>query len=516
MRVHLVNPSDLSFGVAVITPRWLYVLAGATPARFGDPHIVDETLHPFEPVTVRPGDIVGIGIHTSNALRGYQVGRLARERGAFVVFGGIHATLFAEEARAHGQAHAIVRGDGDQIWPVVLDDCVSGNVRPTYDGGRVDGRSFVAARWDLLPHDKYMWGSVQTVRGCPKHCSFCSVWRTDGQAPRQSAIARVVQETVELRRLGFRFILLADDNFYPVTLADLAAARRRSNTSRLAALMALRQERFDLMAALERLPDDLVFYTQVTMEAAEDPEFLEAMRRAHIRGALVGVESVTPEGLKSIYKSFNDAGDALVLRLQAFREHGIHVLGSFIFGLSTDTPDTFPATVDVAQRSGVAFAQFVMLTPIPGTIDFTRWEHGMASGASAIDGVPLTRYWLIPSARRPKVYAAHPSMSADEIRRRTQLTWDEFYRFSRIWQRSRCVQSLRARLAFVLISKLYRQMYANTGIATDSARVSRSVRRAKWLGRAARRLFVTAPMPDLQVPAESELPVVLRARADEC
>jgi hypothetical protein len=157
-----------------------------------------------------------------------------------------------------------------------------------------------------------------------------------------------------------------------------------------------------------------------------------------------------------------------------------------------------------------------MLTPIPGTIDFTRWEHGMASGGSAIDGVPLTRYWLIPSARRPKVYASHPSMSADEIRRRTQLTWDEFYRFSRIWQRSRCVQSLRARLAFVLISKLYRQMYANTGIATDSARVSRSVRRAKWLGHAARRLFVTAPMPDLQVPAESELPVVLCARADEC
>ena len=100
------------------------------------------------------------------------------------------------------------------------------------------------------------------------------------------------------------------------------------------------------MARLEQLPDDLVFYTQITMEAAEDPEFLDAMRRAHIRGALVGVESVTPEGLKAVFKDFNDAGEALVTKLQGFRKHGVHVLGSFIFGLPTDKPGTFPMTAD--------------------------------------------------------------------------------------------------------------------------------------------------------------------------
>ena len=91
-------------------------------------------------------------------------------------------------------------------------------------------------------------------------------------------------------------------------------------------------------------------------------------------------------------------------------------------------------------------------------------------------------------------------MSPDEIRRRTQATWDEFYALRLIWQRSACVRSLRGRLAFVLISKLYRQMYANTGIATDSARVARSVRRARLLAGFARRLFVTTPMPELQAP----------------
>ena len=499
MRVHLVNPSDVSFGTAVITPRWQYVLAAATPDRYGVPAIVDETIEMLDLESVAPGDVVGIGIHTANALRGYHLGRAARERGAFVIFGGIHATLFPDEVREHGAAHAIVTGDGDLVWPRVLHDCERRGPQPQYDGGRVEGGDFLSARWDLLPPDRYMWASVQTVRGCPKHCSFCSVWRTDGQTPRQRSVQSVIRELVTLRRMGFRFIVLADDNFYPVPLADLAAADRRADKSRHAALSALRQERFELMAQMAKLPDDMVFYTQITMEAAEDPEFLAAMRKARVRGALVGVESVTPEGLKAVFKNFNEAGEGLVTRLQAFRAANVHVLGSFIFGLPTDTPDTFAATADLAQRAGVSFAQFVMLTPLPGTLDFAKWERE-ATDVPVVDGVPLTRYWLIPASKRPKVYTPHPRMSADDIRTRTQEVWDRFYRVRLAWARSACVKSLRARIAFVLVSKLYRQMYANTGIATDSARVERSARRARWLARMARRLFVAKPMPHLQEP----------------
>jgi len=502
VRVHLVNPSDVSFGTAVITPRWLFVLAAATPARFGTPAIADETLERFDVDGVVAGDVVGIGIHTANALRGYAIGRLARARGAFVVFGGIHATLFPEEVRAHGAAHVVVSGDGDLVWPRVLDDCEAGTPAPSYDGGRIEGDAFVSARWDLLPAGRYMWGSVQTVRGCPKHCSFCSVWRTDGQKPRQRRVSAIMRELVALRRRGFRFILLADDNFYPVTLADLAAADRRSDKQQLQALTALRQERFELMAQLERLPDDMVFFTQITMEAAEDVEFLSAMHRARIRGALVGVESITPEGLKAVHKNFNHAGDALVTRLQAFRAHGVHVLGSFIFGLPTDTAASFDATADLARRSLVSFAQFVMLTPFPGTLDFAKWEQASGDGPQ-IEGIPLTRYWLIPSNRRPKVYEPHPTMTPEQIRRGTQRAWDRFYALPATWRRSTCVRSVRARLAFVLISKLYRQMYANTGIATDSARHERAARRARWLAKAVRRLFVAAPMPDLDLPIDA-------------
>jgi radical SAM superfamily enzyme YgiQ (UPF0313 family) len=501
LTVHLINPSDFSFGIGFMAPRWLYVLADATPERFGVPQITDETLDPLDPSNIHAGDVVGIGIHTSNALRGYAIGRAAREAGAFVVFGGIHATLFPEEAHERGGAHAVVKGDGDVVWETVLDDHVKGTSRLVYEGGKVEPELLRPARWDLMPPDRYMWGAVQTVRGCPKHCSFCSVWKTDGQRPRQRLSDVVVREIVELRRRGFRFVALADDNFYPVTLTDLAMAGRRADKTQYETLRALRAERFELMQRLAQLPDDMVFYTQITMEAAEDPEFLDAMSRARIKGALVGVEAVTPEGLKDVHKNFNDAGEQLVDRLRAFRHHGVHVLGSFIFGLPSDRAATFDATAAIAERADITFAQFLMLTPFPGTTDFAAWEQMMASDGTRINGVPLTRHWLIPQPLRPKVFTPHPVMSPEEIRRGTQAAWDRFYSWSNIWQRSRCVRTLKSRLAFVLCSKLYRHMYANTGIATDSARVERSTRWARWIAKPCRRLFAGSPMPNLEVPA---------------
>ena len=380
---------------------------------------------------------------------------------------------------------------------------MAGRPERLYDGGHVSGNSFMPARWDLLPEGKYMWASVQTVRGCPKHCSFCSVWRTDGQAPRQRGVDILVQEVVELRRRGFRFIALADDNFYPVTLDDLAKAERRADKTRYQELLAMRQERFALMEELAKLPDDLVMFTQITMEAAEDDAFLAAMRKARIRGARVGVEAVTPAGLKDVYKGFNLSGEDLIDRLKKFRAHGVHVLGSFIFGLPSDRPETFDATVALAQQADLTFAQFVLLTPFPGTLDFDKWAADPAN-AGMVDGVPVTRHWLIPEEKRPRLFTEHPAMSLEEIRLRTQQVWDEFYSWQFVWARARvaCV-SLKARLAFVLISKLYRQMYANTGIATDSARVQKSARSARWLASMARRLFTAKPMPDLAVPTRA-------------
>ncbi len=415
MRVHLVNPSDNSFGTAVITPRWLFVLAAATPRAAGDPVLVDESLEQIVPESIQPGDIVGISVHTGNALRGYAVGRMARSRGAWVVYGGIHATLFPDEALERGEAHAVVKGDGDLAWGKVVTDCLAGKPEKIYEGGRIEGSEFLPARWDLMNPQKYMWASVQTIRGCPKHCSFCSVWRTDGQKPRQRKFQNVVDEIIALRRLGFRFIALADDNFYPVTFTDLRLAREQGNTAKLDELTAIRNERLLLMEELAKLPKDMVFFTQMTMEAGEDGNYLDAMRKANIKGALVGVEAVTPEGLKAVYKDWNYSGEALAKQLQTFKQHGVHVLGSFIFGLPTDRPATFTATVEMALKAGVTFAQFVMMTPFPGTVDFGRWEKEQAADPMMVGGVPITRYWMIPTEVRPKMFtpASHHELRRD-------------------------------------------------------------------------------------------------------
>ena len=463
--------------------------------------LVDESLEKIVPESILPNDIVGISVHTGNALRGYEVGRMARKRGAWVVYGGIHATLFPDEAFEHGDAHAVVKGDGDLAWGKAVTDILSGKLQRVYEGGRIEGGQFLTARWDLMPRDKYMWASVQTIRGCPKHCSFCSVWRTDGQKPRQRQHQKVIDEIVDLRRMGFRFIALADDNFYPVTLTDLQLARKQNNTARLDELAAIRAERFQLMEELAKLPKDMVFYTQITMEAGEDGEYLDAMRKANIKGALVGVEAVTPEGLKSIFKDFNYSGEALTKQLLRFKKHGVHVLGSFIFGLPTDTPATFDATVKMALKADITFAQFVMMTPFPGTVDFMRWEKEQAQHPTLVGTVPITRYWLIPAEVRPKMFTPHPSMSSAEIGRRTQEVWDKFYTWPAIWQRSACAPTLRARIAFMFLSKLYRQMYAGTGISTDTARRKKSKTWARWTARQCRKLFQAKPMPELQSPA---------------
>ncbi len=158
MRIHLINPSDVSFGAAVITPRWLYVLAAATPRDYGDPQVIDETLEQIDLSTVSQGDVIGIGIHTLNALRGYEVGRAARERGAFVVYGGIHSSLFPDEPFEHGGAHAVVKGDGDRVWPVVLerlqDRHAAARLRRRQDRRRIDAAGALGSAAARQVHDR--------------------------------------------------------------------------------------------------------------------------------------------------------------------------------------------------------------------------------------------------------------------------------------------------------------------------------------------------------------------------
>jgi radical SAM superfamily enzyme YgiQ (UPF0313 family) len=303
-KVVLVNPSLSTVGYSFITPRWLYVLAQATPVELvGDPILVDESLERFDPDIISPGDIVGIGISSGNCIPGYRVLREAKLKGATVIMGGIHATIFPDEPLRMG-ADAVVTGGGEVIWSTVIKDALENRLQRQYAGGRVPGEAMVKARWDLLDPSKYLFPSVQTVAGCPENCSFCSVWVTEGRQPRLRLDDKVIEEVNELHALGFRHIVFADDNFNPSTLGRIA---RETNPQKRREFEKLREERLRFFEEYDRsVPKDMYGFAQMTCEATSDDEYLRAMyQKMRIRTALIGVESFSEEGLKSAGKEWN-------------------------------------------------------------------------------------------------------------------------------------------------------------------------------------------------------------------
>lgn len=497
MQVFLVNPAVENFGFAFITPRCLAVLAGATPEKpyIDRVRVIDQTVQDFPFDEVRRGDLVGISIHTLNALHGYRLAQQVRERGAKVVFGGAHATVYQEEGLEHGDA--VVEGDAEITWAQVIEDHWQGRLRSHYKGGRVSGDQLLAARWDLMKLDAYCMASVQTVRGCPKQCSFCSVWVVDGRKPRLRNHDLIIQELRYLFNRGFRLVMLADDNFYPFTLQDIQQAK---SSEQRQALEEGRAERFALMKRLsEEVPKEMAFHTQITMEVGDDPEYLAAMKKARIMGALIGIESVTEEGLKATNKYFNSTGEALREKLNRIRTQGFpFILGSFILGIESDTEETFRATAEFVRRSGITLAQFVPMLPLPGTVDFQLMLKGKKS--LKFDDLAY-KYWLDPN--HPRVVYRHPNLSADQIVAGVRHSWRQFYSFPAIWQRARLMgftRNLKHLLFYFVICKAYFNLYWRYGLATDSASRAKDRKRAGWLGAIVNRFFKGAPLPESELP----------------
>jgi radical SAM superfamily enzyme YgiQ (UPF0313 family) len=207
--------------------------------------------------------------------------------------------------------------------------------------------------------------------------------------------------------------------------------------------------------------------------------------------------SSRPKRAEGRLQEFNLYGDALAARLRAFRRHGVHVLGSFIFGLPSDRESTFDATVKLAEEADLTFAQFVLLTPFPGTVDFDKWAAPRKE--ERVDGVSITQHWLIPEDRRPKLFTEHPTLSLEEIRVRTQGAWDQFYSWRRIWARSRR-RVVEGAPGVRVVSKCTGR-YANTGIATDSAPRG-ALGSSRALAGYGPPLVPGSPMPDLAMPGD--------------
>jgi radical SAM superfamily enzyme YgiQ (UPF0313 family) len=274
----------------------------------------------------------------------YRIAGYYRARGTAVVLGGLHVTLVPDEAALH--ADAIVVGEGEILWPRLLQDFEEGKLRKTYRN-----RSFkdvqlghVQPRYDLLDMGRYNRMPLQSTRGCPLHCEFCAASRIFG-GYKLKPVDAVVREIRQIKSRWKRpFIELADDNTF--------VNKRWSK---------------DLVRAIAG--ENVRWFTETDVSVAEDPELLDLLAKSGCRQLLIGFESPTAAALTGMdsvnwkagrYKEYRGA-------IQAIQRRGISVNGCFIVGNDTDTPDIFPEIERFVKSSGLADVQVTVLTPFPGT-----------------------------------------------------------------------------------------------------------------------------------------------------
>ena len=371
MRLYLINPSNpLVSIVNVSESRWnryrvwkplsLMVLAGLTPPEW-DITIVDENLGGPDYAAMPPPDLVGITAFTSQSPRAYEVAALFRRRGVPVVMGGIHATMCRNEVMA--QVDSIVTGEAEGVWAEVLEDVRHGRLKQSYDGGLAEVTDLAPGRQDLLPA-RYAFGAIQTTRGCPLNCSFCSVTTFNGAQYRQRPVADVVREFQSIRE---KRVLVVDDNLIGTRSDHIARAK-------------------DLFRALSEANLHKEWVAQATINFADDEELLALAAQAGCRGVFIGFESPTPEGLRELGKKINlvkgrDFRDS-VRRIQ---RHNILVVGSFIIGLDVDGPGIGRQIAEAASRFGLDNLNTLFLTPLPGT---RLWDQMKSEDRIALTAFP--------------------------------------------------------------------------------------------------------------------------------
>ncbi|HUT34897.1 MAG TPA: radical SAM protein [Planctomycetota bacterium] len=385
MRLYLINPANPLVSIVNIKEsRWnryrvwkplgLMVLAGLTPREW-DITIVDENLGAPDYAALPRPDLVGITAFTSQANRGYEVAAHFRSLGVPVVMGGIHATMCLDEVAE--RVDSVVTGEAEGVWAQVLDDARQGHLKRRYDGGLADMNAVPLARHDLLP-PRYAFGAVQTTRGCPLNCTFCSVTAFNGAKYRQRPIPDVVREFTAIRE---KHVLVVDDNLIGTRPEHIARAK-------------------DLFRALAQANLRKEWVGQATINFADDEELLTLAAKAGCRGVFIGFESPTPEGLREIGKKFNLLkGRDFRASVRRIQRHHILVVGSFIIGLDVDEPGIGKCIADAATEYGVDNLNTLFLTPLPGT---RLWDEMRSENRLALDRFPEDwRYYTLtfPVAR---------------------------------------------------------------------------------------------------------------------
>ena len=354
MKLVLINPRNRVslYGDYLWQPLALAYVAAATPAHW-EVELIDEQCEGALDYSDVRADLVGLTAFTTQAPRAYRIAAQFRSRGIPVVMGGIHASLVQQEAACH--ADALFVGECEATWPEAVDDVEHGRLQPVYQGGTT-GESRLRPDRTIFRKYRYEYVSAQTSRGCPMDCSFCSVTVFNGRLFRMRAIADVVDEVAALEE---RDIIFVDD--------DLNGFSRRA-----------KQRCADLFRAMADARLDKRWITQVTINFGDDDELPALARASGCAGVFIGLESTDTKSLALIRKdSMSQRGGLDYYRenVARIRRHGIGVVGSFILGIDTQNMDTIVSDIlRFADESGLDGLNPTILTPLPGTRDYARFD----------------------------------------------------------------------------------------------------------------------------------------------
>jgi len=461
VRLYLINPHNPLVSLANIKEsRWnryrvwkplgLLVLAGLTPPEW-DITILDENLGVQDYAAMPRPDLVGITAFTSQASRAYEVAEEFRSRGVSVVMGGIHATMRCDEALLH--VDSVVTGEAESVWVTVLDDARRGQLQTTYAGEHLDLAKVPAARHDLLK-EGYAFGAIQTTRGCPLSCSFCSVSAFNGTLYRNRPIANVIEEFRSIRE---KWILVVDDNLIGTTSAHIARAK-------------------GLLRALIQADLGKKWIAQVTINMADDEELLTLAAKAGCQGVFIGFESPTAQGLAEVGKKFNLLkGRDFQQSVRRIQRHNILVVGSFIMGLDADEPGIGRRIANAARSYGVDILNALFLTPLPGT---RLWQRMESENRIAARDFPED--WKYYTLGFPTAQYKHFSWA--DILEEMNACDGSFYSLWHIlrrvigslWRRRHPILALVSNLSYRNNTRLSRRAYSELDVLSRGARAARS------------------------------------------
>jgi radical SAM superfamily enzyme YgiQ (UPF0313 family) len=333
-------------GNLAFPPIALGYLAALTPPDW-DIAIIDE--HQENIDLNHDADLVGISVMTENAPRAYELCREFQKRNKKIVLGGVHVSMYPEEAELI--ADAIVVGEAENIWEKVLSDFSHNHLQKSYRGPFPSLNALPIPRRDLIKK-KYQMEVIQTSRGCPYACEFCSVTSYQGATFRQRPVNDVLDE---LETISSEFLFFIDDNFFGIQKEHVERA-------------------IDICKGIIARKIRKTWITQTSVEIGKYPDAIKWARKAGCRGVLIGIETVEPQSWIEMKKKSNQRVGIEGVReaIRALHREGILILAPFIFGSDSDTVATFKNTVEFIRHAGIDVPMIAIMTPYPGTKLFSR------------------------------------------------------------------------------------------------------------------------------------------------